>query len=204
MFERFTVSTALGREFSLPRRSYYALAIAGDSDIDLVLADGVEVGPGSPALYSGAPRTIALKRVRSISGSLELLAVIDPRGLAAVPRRRSLKRVETRLNIAAAGSLATAVVVAGRRHTSIGIDSGNTAGRTVTVLGRRYCGGIPLVSATLYNARAIPATGLDAFEVGGTDHEECWDDLLITVANPTGTEIVSGSLVTESYGELGD
>jgi hypothetical protein len=202
IFERFNLLLTDGgaaRPRPLPPRPYFALAIAGDSEIDICKVDGIIVGPGSPLLLDGTQRTLIVEPVRPIPDSLvRLVGVTHPAGLPALPQRRSVARVERVFTAHATTQQLTGWTVCGRRHTSIGIST-SAGDITTTVYGERYYASGDILTKT-FTARVTDVNREDFFEVGGTNEEECWDRFNIDFSPSVST---TTRVIVESYGELG-
>lgn len=202
MFELNVLDVSSGIK-QLPPKPYLAVGIAADSTLDMVKVDGRVVGPGGPLLLSGSVRSLSVEKIRGSTATVTLIAVTKTCGLGSIPPARNLQRVETSLIwTSGVGAGAVNVDIPGRRHTTVGIYTG-AAGTVLDVTGRRYSrtAGASDLTRPIVTARAV-GTAIDSFEIGGTDHEECWDRLEFAITT-TGVAVTAGLLVVESYGELG-
>ena len=175
---------------------WIAVAIAADSRLDVCTIDGEIVAVGAP-LYlesNGENRSLRLGAAHFATAStfplldLSLLLISDPCAFALIPHVRAPLIHEQIFD----RSIATLVQlpVMGRRHTTIDV-----VNATFGITGARYRTG----GSDLFTLFAVGTSG--SVEVGGTDNEECFDELHITTAaGVAGTDAI---VRCRSYGELG-
>lgn len=199
-----------GADRMLPRRKYLAVAISAQSEADACYVDGQLISVGSPRLYDGAERSPRIVGLRTLyqtqgRGMIKLLGIVDPCGLSAIPKYRAPFHQERNLYPTLHGgaggtAYAETFVCAGRRHTSFKLYT--DVAITINVKGYARAGEgsvqIPLVVD-----RLMAADSYDAFEIGGTDHEECYDAYYVTVTRALGAASAYLWMTVEAYGELG-
>ena len=174
------------------RGSFYALAIAADSEDDGIMVDGQELTIGRPLLYDGSPRAFTIEPLRlgdtNAAGTrVRLLGVTDPCGLVAIPTERNPRRYYSADS--GAGTNQLIVPFSGRKRASIIID-GQVASE-VDVYGHRH----HWLPITDYESLIV--AGLVNEALGTTDtvgyviEDEDFDTLVIDVTNAGGaTEIM--------------
>lgn len=200
---------------TLPPKPYLAVAIASHSLVDQCLVDGKPVGVGAPLLLDGKTRTLRLERTRLTRAPVSLLLITDPRALAFIPTCRApVYYGSAGAYTFGVSSYTETFIVAGRRHVTITARS-LAIPVTFTVRGTRrlngfspYGAGAGSGGATTYGhnfdfyAAALAADSTVGVEVGGTDNEECWDEITL-YSTPTGAGTGSTLVTVEAYGELG-
>lgn len=193
--------------WNLPEAEYYAVGIAPDSEVDLVLVNGQRIGPGAPALLTGEKRSIQIEPVRigapNQGGTVALVAAHHPGvvgAVSAIQARASQPGVFIIPSSAAAGTFTQRLYRPGRRHHSFRVKLVSPGAITVDV----ECGRFGLTdesNVVLVDDRVVTTGVIDAFEIGGTDHEECIEWMDVEVSWTVSSS--GGFLLVESYGELG-
>lgn len=210
MFRIHEFDVQPGAKF-LPVDTYYAVAIAGGSLIDMVRVDGEPVAPGAPLLLDGTKRALKVEAIRKIAGfPVRLLVATDACGLGALPSRRAPLWDYWSLGGPRGNPVWTdtytdnTICVAGRRHiaiTALSGDSGVPSDGVLTVTGHRYRLGTPFVDSNVLHTSALEMGVKKFLDVGGTDHEECYEALTIRVASDS--SFVVGHVWVNAFGELG-
>lgn len=176
---------------------FHALAIAPDSELDMVLVEGRPLGVGCPLFFNGAvDRALSVRAKRRCKGVAKILAIHEPCGLNVLPGIQHRIPLIFDSEKTHTSVRQVRLVIAGRRHISLGLRGEVNDVFTFNV--ERFTPTRILTKAIL--TVTLAATRED-WEIGGTNEEECYEILSVDISPTDGNSTTT--LRVEAYGELG-
>jgi hypothetical protein len=201
---------------TMPPGCYVGFALGADCDYDeiQVEADGVYRVPAGTVVpisrFKGAPRLALSYNMAIADARVHVIGMTCPEELAIRPRRAALRRRYTSYVTAPGPTLSARVPFSGRRHALVSmhtiVDGGAATFEVYgevhrTVEGDAYGGQqLSIVPSVLLLSGSVGAGAYVGHHIGGSDHEEPWDVLVVTMAG--GAAMEAGIYVT-AWGEAG-